>query len=262
MSGWFVRNYYFFLLFMFFCGWSATTSREIHVVYATDSYSDYATKGVPRSSESVRVSASCHVKVHHATTDGHWSCLHPAMARFDVHNSTGYLRDKACAAWLRVFAIDEMDDIPTDQWSIYLDADTIVLEDLCPILHEMNSNYPAAAVKMSHYRLSGKDFFNASQLSVYGVSKFHRAGINNGVFMFHRGMWKTRNMTQRIWQWQIRASETNRKEPLFYYNDMAAMTLVFLEEGYEKLEKRFNCMQENDNGCAIRHYVGAKKPWN
>lgn len=183
------------------------------------------------------------------------------MARYDVRNVTAYLTDKACPAWHRIFAIDEMDEIPTDQWSIYLDADTIVLQDLCLILREMKSDHAVAAVKMKHYKLSDKDFFNASQLFSHGISKLHRAGINNGVFMFHRGQWKARELTKKIWQWQIRANEAG-KYPLFYYNDMAAMSLVFLEEGYEKLDKKLNCMQENDNGCVIRHYVGVKKPWH
>lgn len=253
--------------FLFFLGFStfyvsfATLPRKLHVIYATDPYSDYAKKGVTKSAESVKTAASCDIVVHHITTENHWSCEMPMMQRFDVHGPNNYLQGKACAAWLRVFVIEETIDIPLEEWAIYLDADTYAEGDLCDILNDLDNTHMAAAVKMNYYKLSNKDFFNATQLFAFGVHRLHRAGINNGVFAFHKGRWMERNITSKILEWQKRASEAG-EYPLFYYNDMAAMSLVFLEEGYKKLDKRFNCMQENDNNCIIRHYVGSKKPWD
>lgn len=236
---------------------SLASSRHLRLVFATDYASAYATKGVPHAWETVQRHATCHVTMEHHTTANWTKCSDPHMTPYHVHDTVQYLRDAACAAWLRYYAAESAQ---SDGWALYLDADTEARGDVCQLLEVLDDTHAIAAVEMPHYTLYHKDFFNASQLFRHGVTRLYRHGLNNGVFAFHPQRWRERNITSRIWDWQIRAH--NATTPLFHYNDMAAFTLVALEEGYQSLPPRFNCMDEKVEGCVIRHFAGQRKPWS
>lgn len=250
----FVIRYYLALCFI-----HLASCTPLHVMYTTSPRGPYATVGVPLSTSTARRHASCPLIIHHLTTatSGHPLCTDRYIYPYNVHDSAGHLRDAACSAWLRVFVAP---DIPSDGWALYLDADTIVTGDLCAVRDGLPETGYLAAVQMDHYALRDKDFFNATQLLRLGVTRLHRKGLNNGVFAFHPARWRAANATMRMWQWQITAHYA--PTPLFHYNDMAAMSLVALEDGYTQLDARLNCMRDGLDGCVVRHFAGKRKPWD
>lgn len=260
MRGFFVKSYLFVLLFILPIP-APAFGAELHLVYATDADGPYARIGVPLSVTSALRHASCPVIVHHYTTAQFpHLCADRYLMPYSVHGSASYLSEAACAAWVRIFAAPH---IPYDGWALYLDADTIVLGDLCPLIDSLPDKGYLAMRTMDHYVLRHKDFFNATQLWKMGVDRFHRRGFNNGVFAYHAARWREANATMRMWQWQIEAHRRlGQPYPLFHYNDMAVMTLVGLQDGVIALDERFNCMHDGVPECVVRHMMGKHKPWD
>lgn len=139
---------------------------------------------------------------------------------------------------------------------IYLDCDTIVMQDISQLYDQELDGYALGAVPDPNvYNVPEK----RAQLYPAALLSEKHLYFNSGILLIDCNVWRKNDMLPKLMAAERMTAETR------YYNDQDVLNKAF-DANFKPLEIRFNvksnlitfCPQEH---VVIRHFTGFMKPW-
>lgn len=188
--------------------------------------------------------------------------------KIDLNVFNGLKKYKGFSDFWSKLLIPEL--TPTLNKAIYLDTDTVILDDIKLLWEQDLENYPLGAVPATYYDKWRDDAFNA----VYPKTD-KWLFINTGMLLIDCDKWRENSITENILQLCKKYNDV--LDVAVGYDE--AMVSLYFENNFKVLDCRFNLSDHENHlkefepfyndiyidneweNIVIRHYAGSDKPW-